>query len=160
MRLLLASGNGSKAEQCSFELSAATRSHQDLYEYRVVTWAVSGENGTVYVFCESGPQSDSGSAWPRRSSHTTGTHLRRMDKGRQEEVKKAFGARLRALRKALKLSQEKVALRCGLDRSYLGQIERGESNVSLVNIHRIAEALEVEAGELFSREGGRGRAND
>ena len=74
-----------------------------------------------------------------------------MDKGRQEEVKKAFGARLRQLRKALKLSQEKVALRCGLDRSYLGQIERGESNVSLININRIAEALEVEAGELFSR---------
>jgi transcriptional regulator with XRE-family HTH domain len=72
-----------------------------------------------------------------------------MDKGRQEEVKKAFGARLRALRKARKLSQEKVALRCGLDRSYLGQIERGESNVSLINIHRIAEALEVEAGALF-----------
>lgn len=43
----------------------------------------------------------------------------------------------------------KVALRCGLDRSYLGQIERGESNVSLINIHRIAEALEVEVGELF-----------
>ena len=62
----------------------------------------------------------------------------------------SFGARLRALRKALELSQEKVALRCGLDRSYLGQIERGESNVSLINIHRIAEALEVEAGELFS----------
>jgi transcriptional regulator with XRE-family HTH domain len=73
-----------------------------------------------------------------------------MDKGRQEEVKKAFGARLRQVRKGLKLSQEKVALRCGLDRSYLGQIERGESNVALVNIHRIAEALEVEVGELFT----------
>jgi transcriptional regulator with XRE-family HTH domain len=47
------------------------------------------------------------------------------------------------------MSQEAVALKCGLDRSYLGQIERGESNVALINIHRIAEALEVEAGELF-----------
>jgi transcriptional regulator with XRE-family HTH domain len=37
----------------------------------------------------------------------------------------------------------------GLDRSYLGAIERGEKNVSLVNIHRIAAALKVEAAELF-----------
>jgi transcriptional regulator with XRE-family HTH domain len=42
-----------------------------------------------------------------------------------------------------------VALRCGLDRSYLGGIERGESNVSLINIDRIAEAIRVEVGELF-----------
>ena len=42
-----------------------------------------------------------------------------------------------------------MALKSGLDRSYLGQIERGESNVALINIHRIAAALEVEAGELF-----------
>ena len=73
-----------------------------------------------------------------------------MEKERQEQVKKRFGARLRRLRKAQKLSQEKVALKAGLDRSYLGQIERGESNVSLINIERIAEALGVGAGELFS----------
>ena len=72
-----------------------------------------------------------------------------MDKARQEEVKRAFGARLRALRKARKLSQEGVALKAGLDRSYVGQIERGESNLSLVNIHRVAEALGVPPGELF-----------
>lgn len=73
-----------------------------------------------------------------------------MDKARQQEVKKAFGARLRALRKAQKLSQEGVALRAGLDRSYVGQIERGESNLSLVNIQRIAEALQVPPGKLFA----------
>jgi transcriptional regulator with XRE-family HTH domain len=73
-----------------------------------------------------------------------------MDKARQEELKRAFGARLRALRKARKLSQEGVALKAGLDRSYVGQIERGEANLSLVNIHRIAEALGVAAGELFA----------
>ena len=72
-----------------------------------------------------------------------------MDEARREEVKKRFGARMRQLRKARKMSQEAVALKSGLDRSYLGQIERGESNVALINIHRIAEALEVEAGELF-----------
>jgi len=72
-----------------------------------------------------------------------------MDKGRQREVQRRFGARLRQLRKARGLSQEKVALSCDLDRSYLGAIERGERNVSLVNIHRIAAALQLDPAELF-----------
>ena len=72
-----------------------------------------------------------------------------MDEEGQQRVKKRFGARLRELRKARKMSQEKVALASDLDRSYLGRIERGEINVSLVNIQRIAGALGVEAGDLF-----------
>ena len=72
-----------------------------------------------------------------------------MDKARQDEVKRQFGARLRQLREAKNLSQEALALESGLDRSYLGKIERGESNVALINIHRIADALRVGAGELF-----------
>lgn len=72
-----------------------------------------------------------------------------MEDAAKEKAKRRFGARLRQLRKAQKLSQEKVALKAGIDRSYLGQIERGESNVSLVNIHRIAEALGIEPAELF-----------
>lgn len=74
-----------------------------------------------------------------------------MDKERQKEVKRNLGARLRQLRKARKISQEAVALTSGLDRSYLGRIERGEVNVSLVNIHRIAEALDVTAAELIEK---------
>jgi transcriptional regulator with XRE-family HTH domain len=73
-----------------------------------------------------------------------------MDKERQKEVKKRFGARLRQLRKAKKLSQEAVALGSGLDRSYVGRIERGQANLSLVNIERVAEALGVGAAELFT----------
>ncbi|HZF93384.1 MAG TPA: helix-turn-helix transcriptional regulator [Allosphingosinicella sp.] len=72
-----------------------------------------------------------------------------MDDAAKQEVKRRFGARLRKLRKAQKLSQEKVALKSGIDRSYFGAIERGENSVSLVNIFRIAEALGVEPGELF-----------
>jgi transcriptional regulator with XRE-family HTH domain len=72
-----------------------------------------------------------------------------MDEAQQERVRQQFGARLRQLRKANKLSQEALALESGLDRSYLGKIERGESNVALVNIQRIADALKVGAGELF-----------
>ena len=50
------------------------------------------------------------------------------------------------------MTQEALADIAGLDRSYMGRIERGEKNVSLVNINRIADALKVEAAELF-REG-------
>lgn len=72
-----------------------------------------------------------------------------MDEGQQDRIKRQFGARVRQLRKAKKLSQEALALESGLDRSYVGKIERGESNVALVNIQRIAGALKVGAGELF-----------
>ena len=47
------------------------------------------------------------------------------------------------------MSQEDVAFTAGLDRSYLSAIERGKRNLSLVNIHRIAEALQVKAREMF-----------
>ena len=72
-----------------------------------------------------------------------------MDEAQKEQTMVRFGARLRRLRKVLKLSQEKVALRAGIDRSYYGEIERGEHNVALINIVRIAGALEVETAELF-----------
>ena len=65
------------------------------------------------------------------------------------DVKVLFGRRVRQLRKAKKLSQEAVALGSGLDRSYVGRIERGQANLSLVNIERVADALGVEVGQLF-----------
>jgi transcriptional regulator with XRE-family HTH domain len=52
-------------------------------------------------------------------------------------------ARLHQLRKARDMSQEDLAFAADLDRSYLSAIERGKRNLSLVNIHRIAEALDV-----------------
>ena len=56
---------------------------------------------------------------------------------------------MRRVRAKLEISQEDLASRCGLDRSYVGSVERGERNVSLQNIWRIADALGVEPGDLF-----------
>jgi transcriptional regulator with XRE-family HTH domain len=69
--------------------------------------------------------------------------------GREERALKRFGARLRQLRKGRGFSQEALALACDLDRSYIGGVERGERNISLVNIHKIADALGVSARELM-----------
>lgn len=63
----------------------------------------------------------------------------------------AFGDAIRAIRREQGASQEAFALKCGLDRSYFGAVERGERNVSLTNILRIAEALEVRPAVLFDR---------
>ncbi|HDR1061151.1 helix-turn-helix transcriptional regulator [Pasteurella multocida] len=60
-----------------------------------------------------------------------------------------FGKRMKELRKQKGLSQEELALLCELDRSYVGSVERGERNISLINIHKIAMALNVNATELF-----------
>lgn len=63
-----------------------------------------------------------------------------------------FGHRIRQLRLHRKLSQEALADEAGLDRSYIGGVERGERNVSLVNIAKIARALDVAIAELFNGE--------
>jgi transcriptional regulator with XRE-family HTH domain len=68
----------------------------------------------------------------------------------EQGVKHAFGRRVRELRKRLGMSQEALALTCELDRTYIGGVERGERNISLVNIHRIAAALGVQASTLLS----------
>lgn len=65
------------------------------------------------------------------------------------EVRQAFGARVREIRLSKDITQEGLALLCGLDRSYLGQVERGERNITLENIHRLALGLEVRPHELL-----------
>lgn len=60
-----------------------------------------------------------------------------------------FGKRVRELRTAKRLSQEAFAHVCGLDRTYVGGIERGERNVSLRNINLLASALGVSLAELM-----------
>lgn len=67
------------------------------------------------------------------------------------KVLKAFGEVVRNGRKALDdISQEELAERAGLHRTYLGGVEQGRRNLSLLNIMKIAKALEVEPEELFA----------
>ncbi|WP_445172465.1 helix-turn-helix domain-containing protein [Microcoleus sp.] len=62
---------------------------------------------------------------------------------------KIFGAQVRKLRKARGLSQEELAELAELHRNYIGGIERGERNVALLNIVRLAKALGVSLSELL-----------
>jgi transcriptional regulator with XRE-family HTH domain len=64
------------------------------------------------------------------------------------EVKKRFGRNLRRLRQARGWSQEALALESNLNRTYIGSVERGERNISLINIHRVAAALSIQPREL------------
>ena len=72
-----------------------------------------------------------------------------MNKSSDQDIIAVFGQRVRMLRKARKLSQETFADLAGLHRSYMGGVERGERNVSLVNIQKIADALEISVDQLF-----------
>jgi transcriptional regulator with XRE-family HTH domain len=66
-----------------------------------------------------------------------------------DEILKRLGSRLRDLRIAASMSQEELAGRAGLHRTYVGGIERGERNVAVVNLVRLARALLVDVGALM-----------
>lgn len=66
-------------------------------------------------------------------------------------ARKAFGKRVRVLRKSMGFSQEQLADAANLHRTYIGSIERGEQNVSLDNIERVAKALKIQITELFEK---------
>lgn len=68
---------------------------------------------------------------------------------RKTDPKIVFGKRVTALRKIRGWSQEQLSLESGLARSYLGGIERGQRNISLVNIYRLAESLSLPPATLF-----------
>lgn len=60
-----------------------------------------------------------------------------------------IGDRIRYLRTEANLSQEKLAFACDLDRTYIGSVERGERNISALNLKKIAKALKVNPAELL-----------
>lgn len=69
--------------------------------------------------------------------------------GSSPNVLVQFGSRVKELRKNLDLSQEGLAERAGLHRTYIGMIERAEKNITLVNIEKLSIALETSIKEMF-----------
>ena len=65
----------------------------------------------------------------------------------------ALGAVIREIRLALELSQEALANEVGIDRSYMGGIERGEHNLAMINLVKIANTLNLSAAELLKKAG-------
>jgi transcriptional regulator with XRE-family HTH domain len=70
-----------------------------------------------------------------------------------EDILHYFGRRVRELRVNLGLSQEELADKAGLHRTYIGMIERAEKNITLRNIEKIAAALGVHIMQLFTEYG-------
>ena len=67
-----------------------------------------------------------------------------------DDVRQQVGHRVRELRTAKGISQERLALDSGLDRTYINSVERGRRNISIVNIHRIAQALGISTSHFFA----------
>lgn len=67
------------------------------------------------------------------------------------DIRVRFGFAIRTLREARELTQEELAERSRIHRTYLSDIERGSRNVALINIERLAKSLSVNLEELFKR---------
>lgn len=64
-------------------------------------------------------------------------------------IRERVALNIRKIRKSNGLSQEKLADLCGLHRTYIGSVERGERNITIENLDRIAHALGVDARDLI-----------
>jgi len=63
-----------------------------------------------------------------------------------------IGNRIRELRLEANLSQEKLSFACDLDRTYIGSVERGERNISVINLRKIAKTLNIDVSTLLNVE--------
>lgn len=67
----------------------------------------------------------------------------------KHEILNIFGENVRMYRNQLNISQEELAFKANLHRTYIGMIERAEKNITLVNMEKIANALEIKIGDLL-----------
>lgn len=65
-------------------------------------------------------------------------------------ILKKLGERIKLLRKEANISQEKLAELAGLDRTYINSVENGRRNISIINIEKIAKALEISLANFFN----------
>lgn len=72
----------------------------------------------------------------------------------REEALLRFGQKVQSVRNERKISQEKLAELSELDRTYISSVERGKRNISILNIIKIADALNVPASSLLANLGG------
>jgi len=70
------------------------------------------------------------------------------------QILKLFGRQLQAARNAKGWSQEKLAIEAELDRTYVSSVERGRRNISIINIYKLANALDVTPESLLKNNGG------
>ena len=73
-----------------------------------------------------------------------------LSKNRQDPVLIALGEALRRIRLGKSISQEKLALLAEVDRSYVGRVERGDNNVAMLTLVRLAGALEISLADLMA----------
>jgi len=73
--------------------------------------------------------------------------------GVKKDIKALFGEQLRKLRTERGIRQEELARLAGLDRTYISKIERGERNVSLETVSKLAQALDIPVSHLFEFSG-------
>jgi transcriptional regulator with XRE-family HTH domain len=76
----------------------------------------------------------------------------KISKMNKSNILEKFGERLKQLRKVKGLSQEQLAEKANLHRTYIGMIERAEKNITLLNIEKIANALETKITSLLNEE--------
>lgn len=66
-----------------------------------------------------------------------------------KDIRKLFGERVKSLRRKKRLSQEDLGFKASLHRTYISEVERGRRNISIVNIGKIARALNLPVHSLF-----------
>lgn len=66
-------------------------------------------------------------------------------------ITRAFGLKVRELRLKKGYSQEELADRCDLHRTFIGRVERGETNITIINIYKVAHGLGVPAAALLDQ---------
>lgn len=85
----------------------------------------------------------------RCASYRNDSYMPNLSKNRQDPVLVALGQTIRKIRLSKNVSQEKLALLAEVDRSYVGRVERGDNNVAILTLVKLAAALDVSIAELM-----------